>query len=187
MARSYPRFFTNLTKKERILRKSFNKVKWSVVPYRRVIRMIERLYKIIDVQTHNKVRENDIAAGRPPKTRFPKKYPALDFSESEYEAESTDTESVESNEPLRRFPRPHKRIRTTASCSSLEECRECPPEVHHTAPPPVPSGDDNEADPYVVPPEDDILVESTDMCVASIELNASRELNTTRDSDENYL
>ena len=98
MSHLYSRTCLNITKKERILRRAFNRNRWSRVPPNRIKRMIDLLQDIERCQRDNETYDHLIDQGNLSPGFERQKYPTLEYTNSEYESDSPDDEEVSSNE-----------------------------------------------------------------------------------------
>ena len=96
----YPhiRHCLNITKKERIFRRAFNRNRWSRVPQERIHRIINLLQDIDRCQRNNEAYDRLMARGNTSPGFERQLYPTLEYSSSEYEDDSPDDENVSSNE-----------------------------------------------------------------------------------------
>ena len=94
----HPRHCLNITKKERIFRRAFNRNRWSRVPQNRINRIISLLQDIERCQRNNSAYDRLIAQGNTSPGFERQLYPTLEYSSSEYEDDSPDEEEVSSNE-----------------------------------------------------------------------------------------
>ena len=125
------RFCKNITKKERIFRRAFNMNRWSMVPPRRINRIIELLEVIKQRQRNNVIYDSYVSGRRRSisPTLARQRYPMLEYSDSEYDSESSDNESVSSNDHPIDLPPPHKRQRRHSSRDSRDYNLESTPET----------------------------------------------------------
>ena len=106
MSRHY-RVCTNITKKERLFLRAYNRMDWSDVPVRRIERMIEGLQRI----RQNRERHHS----------SPNRYQSnLDYSSSEYEPDSPD-EDTDSDHSTQLPPKRAKRSRSESVNESNQE------------------------------------------------------------------
>ena len=106
MSRHY-RVCTNISKKERLFLRAYNRMDWSDVPVRRIDRMIEGLQRIR--QNHERHHSS------------PNRYQSnLDYSSSEYEPDSPD-EDTDSDQSTQLTPKRAKRSRTESVNESNQE------------------------------------------------------------------
>ena len=154
MPRPHARFCTNITKKERIFQRTFNRTRWSTIPVRRIQRIKNKLDRILEVRRQNNYHYQQISQGTNPATEKTP-YPHLDYTTSEYESESSDNESVLSNEdpPLRKraralspphFPLYKPHLGQTSQYQPLPEPTEQPPPELKNPEAAVPSAVDDE-------------------------------------------
>ena len=96
--------------------------RWSLVPPRRINRVIQLLEVIKQNQRNNAVYDSYVSGRRRSlsPTFIRKKYPLLEYSDSEYDSESSDKESVSSNDSPIELPPPHKRQKRSSSRDSRD-------------------------------------------------------------------
>ena len=95
---SHRRHCLNITKKERIFRKAFNRNRWSQVPPKRIRRIINLLTDVERCQINNATYDRLINQGEFSPGFERQLYPSLEYTSSEYESDSADDEYVSSNE-----------------------------------------------------------------------------------------
>jgi len=94
----FQRWCTNVSKKERILKRSINMMRWSEVSMDWLDKLIDHLKDVRDVKMTNQLRAQLKRRGERP--QFPRKrYPTLEYSSSEYESESYDNDRSDLSAP----------------------------------------------------------------------------------------
>src|SRR5574343_282938 len=124
---AHKRYCLNISRKERIFMKAFNRMKWSEVKIGRINQTIRTLERIKYLKERGQKRIGQRI-----------NYPDLEFTESEYESESTEESSspmtnyspntTESESEMKKGPKidysklpmPHKRIRPEENMSRRE-------------------------------------------------------------------
>jgi len=94
-----------VSKKERILKRSINMMRWSEVSMDRLDKLIDHLKDVRDVKMTNQLRAQLKRRGERP--QFPRKrYPTLEYSSSEYESESYDNDRSDLSAPTSQATEP---------------------------------------------------------------------------------
>jgi len=94
----YQRWCKNVSKKERILKKAINRMRWSEMSMDRLDKVIDHLKDIRDVKRLNQLRTQLKKRGETPQFLL-RRYPTLEYSSSEYETESSDNDLSELSAP----------------------------------------------------------------------------------------
>jgi len=94
----FQRWCTNVSKKERILKRSINMMRWSEVSMDRLDKLIDHLKDVRDVKMTNQLRAQLKRRGERPQFSR-KRYPTLEYTSSEYESESYDNDRSDLSAP----------------------------------------------------------------------------------------